>query len=113
MSKFKWELNENFDENQDFSSNKLFFAAAVISNCHDKANRLEYIKEMRKYIQVDFFGQCGDKKCPLYYTNSSIEGDRKRIIFKEYEFYVLESDNDFSIMTPPFSMMIFCCCNIR
>jgi alpha-1,3-fucosyltransferase len=94
MSKFKWELNENFDENQDFSSNKFFFAAAVISNCHDKANRLEYIKELRKYIQVDFFGQCGDKKCPLYYTNSSIEGDCKRIIFKEYKFF-LAFENSF------------------
>ena len=89
MSKFKWELNENFDENQDFSSNKYYLAAAVISNCHDKSNRLEYIKELKKYIQVDFYGSCGDKKCPIYYTNSSIkEDDCKRIIFKEYKFFL-------------------------
>ena len=51
-SQIKWELNEDFDENYDYTTNKIDLAAAVISNNggHVTSNRLLLIAELRKYM---------------------------------------------------------------
>ena len=54
-SELVWELNEEFDDNKDFLENKTEFSVALISNCHDKSGRLNYIKEMKKYVQVKIY----------------------------------------------------------
>ena len=63
-SSFEWGYNSFYDENKDFSSNKSGFAAAIISNCDDNSRRLDYIKELQKYISVHIYGKCG-KPCPV------------------------------------------------
>ena len=62
-SYMEWSYNANFNENEDFSENKFEFAAAIISNCNDKSKRLEYIKELQRYIPLDVYGRCG-MPCP-------------------------------------------------
>lgn len=84
---FKWEKNESFNENYDFSKNKLKFATGLISNCNDKAKRIEYLNELKKYIPVDIFGKCGEK-CPDFYSNTTIKDDCRRILAKEYKFFL-------------------------
>jgi len=88
-SVMEWQLNEEFNVNQDFSANKIGFAAAIISNCNDNSNRLDYIRKLRKHISVDLFGKCG-RPCPNKYkqTNPGPQGDCKEIIAKEYKFYL-------------------------
>ena len=75
-----WALNEEFDDKKDYLLNKSEFSVALISNCHDKSGRLQYIKEMRKYVPVTIFGRCGDP-CPK-------NGDCKEIVSKNYKFYL-------------------------
>ena len=69
-------------------SGKYEFAVAVISNCGntEMAKRMEYINELRKYINVDVFGKCG-KPCPTHFRVNNMKGDCKDIIGKEYKFY--------------------------
>ncbi|CAG2225227.1 unnamed protein product [Mytilus edulis] len=43
------------------NKNKTMYAS--ISNCHDAGRRFKLIKEIMKYIDVELFGRCGDRKC--------------------------------------------------
>ncbi|XP_059167210.1 alpha-(1,3)-fucosyltransferase C-like [Physella acuta] len=36
-------------------------AAWIVSNCGGQSNRLAYVKEMQKYIDIDIYGRCGNK----------------------------------------------------
>ena len=83
--RFRWAINQSFNEDHDFSVNKIKFSAAVISNCYDNALRLEYLQELKKYVDVDIFGKCG-RKCPECFTNTTIQRDCKQILAKEYKF---------------------------
>ncbi len=42
---------------------KLGTAAALISNCGGTSKRLEFIKELKRYIDVKIYGRCGEA-CP-------------------------------------------------
>ena len=88
LSDFVWEKNKTFDKNHDFSQGKIGLAAAIISNCRsdEKSNRYDYIKEMREYMKVDVFGDCGEK-CPIHFKNN-ISGDCREIVASEYKFYL-------------------------
>lgn len=46
-----------------YNNKKLGLAAALISNCGGSSNRLGFIKELRKYIDVKVYGRCGEA-CP-------------------------------------------------
>lgn len=39
------------------------FSATLISNCGHSSQRTVYINELKKHINIDFFGKCG-QKCP-------------------------------------------------
>ncbi|XP_063407062.1 alpha-(1,3)-fucosyltransferase fut-5-like [Mytilus trossulus] len=43
------------------NKNKTMYAS--ISNCHDAGRRFKLIKEIMRYIDVELFGRCGDRKC--------------------------------------------------
>ncbi len=81
-----WALNESFSIDFNYHSTKIEFAAAVISNCGASSNRLNYIKQLQRYIKVDVFDKCG-KKCPEYFRSSKQKAQCKEIIAKEYMFY--------------------------
>jgi hypothetical protein len=51
--------NNKNELNESLLINKNEFAAAIISNCNDKSNRLNYINELKKYIPVKVYGKCG------------------------------------------------------
>ncbi len=38
--------------------------AWFVSHCSTQNKRREYAKELAKYIEVDIYGPCGDRKCP-------------------------------------------------
>jgi alpha-1,3-fucosyltransferase len=61
-SRLKWTPNNEFNSSNDFHSSKTKLATIFVSNCHDNSKRLELIKEMKKYINVDVYGSCGDKE---------------------------------------------------
>jgi alpha-1,3-fucosyltransferase len=87
-----WSINESYISNHDYHANKTKFAAAIISNCNDKfSNRINYINELKKFIQVDVFGKCGTFKCSSEYKYGAFslvnDDDCKKLISKEYKFY--------------------------
>ena len=68
-SGLRWTSNENdqrFNENRNYAQEKRNdsnsgFAVAIISNCmgFESKWRLDYIKEMRRYVNVTIIGRCG------------------------------------------------------
>jgi glycoprotein 3-alpha-L-fucosyltransferase len=76
-----WEINRGYKIPY---SNKTKLAAALISNCwSDNSRRMDFINQLRKYIVVDVYGACGNKKCPI----SPIKSLCKELIASEYKFY--------------------------
>ncbi|KAK2701313.1 alpha-(1,3)-fucosyltransferase C-like [Artemia franciscana] len=49
-------------ENKNFTKQNL--VAWMVSHCKTHGHREDYIEELRKYIQVDIYGRCGNNKCP-------------------------------------------------
>lgn len=73
----------------NFFLNKRKFAATMISNCDDDARRYKIIRELKRYVSVDEFGECSGKViCP--YRQSPKEC---RDLY-EYKFY-LAFDNSY------------------
>lgn len=83
-----WKENRNFDVNEDFHASKVGFAAALISNCHDNSQRLKYIKELQKHVEVDVYGACGTKKCPDAFRNGTKTRDCRAILADQYKFFL-------------------------
>jgi alpha-1,3-fucosyltransferase len=82
---FYWDFNKNFDENQNFLANKTKFSAIIVSNCNDNSKRLEYIKDLKKYIPVTIYGKCGEP-CPRKKPDSNIDICKLNVA-KNYKFY--------------------------
>ena len=57
----EWAYNDNFNLKYNYMEDKTEFAAALISNCNDKSNRIAYINELKKYVSVKIYGNCGEK----------------------------------------------------
>ncbi len=60
--------------------NKYKMVAWVVSNCAGSSARMAYVDELQKYIDVDIFGQCGNRSC----SRESCFAD----IAKRYKFYL-------------------------
>ena len=44
--------------------NKNKHVAWFVSSCHVPSEREKYVQELQKYVNVDIYGQCGNKTCP-------------------------------------------------
>ena len=55
-------------------------AAALISNCRASSKRLEFINELKKYMNVDVYGKCGSHLCP---SNTNC----REFINRKYKFF--------------------------
>lgn len=73
----------------DHASNKTGLVVWLVSNCNTFSHRERYVKELRKYIPVDVYGECGDHRkddescgrdTPLRHCYRSFE--------KRYKFYL-------------------------
>ena len=70
---------------RNFAENKTKKVAAFISNCRDSNGRLDYARELKRYIDVDIYGNCGELKCP----RTNIKPDPCYAILKnDYKFYL-------------------------
>jgi alpha-1,3-fucosyltransferase len=56
-----WSPNVNYAANYNHLKDKTHFAVALISNCNMiTSKRLEYINELKNYIDVQVYGKCGE-----------------------------------------------------
>ncbi|XP_045174448.1 glycoprotein 3-alpha-L-fucosyltransferase A-like [Mercenaria mercenaria] len=82
---------------KNYAAGKTKKVAWFVSNCRATNTRLEYAEELSKYIQVDIFGKCGDKKCPRGQNSCS------EMLNKEYKFYLsFENSNCRDYITEKF-----------
>lgn len=82
---------------RNYAEGKTKKVAWFVSNCHATNQRLEYAKQLSKYIQVDIYGKCGDKKCPRGKDSCS------EMLNKDYKFYLaFENSNCRDYITEKF-----------
>lgn len=82
----------------NYAQNKTKKVAWFVSNCGAKNNRLEYARELQKFIEVDIYGTCGTKSCPRHSGDRCLE-----ILAKEYKFYLaFENSNCRDYITEKF-----------
>ena len=55
--------------------------AAMITHCQLGSSAMDYVKQLRNYIEVDLYGDCGDYACPK-------NEDCMNVIAKKYKFYL-------------------------
>lgn len=71
--------------NVSYFKEKTGFATTLISNCMDQASRYKIIRELQKYIDLDYFGACSGKTpCPAGVPTE--ECGQK--FLKHYKFYL-------------------------
>ncbi|XP_065349904.1 glycoprotein 3-alpha-L-fucosyltransferase A isoform X2 [Cloeon dipterum] len=82
----------------NYAANKTKQVAWFVSNCGARNNRLQYARELSKYISVDVYGACGTKKCPRTTANKCFE-----MLDKDYKFYLaFENSNCKDYITEKF-----------
>ncbi|KFM80284.1 Glycoprotein 3-alpha-L-fucosyltransferase A, partial [Stegodyphus mimosarum] len=69
----------NLEEFEQKSKNIVWF----VSDCSTDSRREEYVNELKKFIDIDTYGKCGDHKC--YPSQSAICYDT---ILNRYKFYL-------------------------
>ncbi|XP_048245624.1 glycoprotein 3-alpha-L-fucosyltransferase A-like isoform X2 [Haliotis rufescens] len=57
--------------------------AWMVSNCKTESKRMDYVKELKKYVQVDVYGACGNHKCPRSDGPACFE-----MLSAKYKFYL-------------------------
>ncbi|XP_076065424.1 glycoprotein 3-alpha-L-fucosyltransferase A-like isoform X1 [Oratosquilla oratoria] len=67
----------------NYAANKTKQVAWFVSNCGARNNRLQFAKELGKYINVDIYGACGTKKCPRSHSGKCFD-----MLNREYKFYL-------------------------
>lgn len=81
---------------RNYAFNKTKQIAWFVSNCGAKNGRLQYARELAKYIQVDVYGVCGHLKCP--------RSDKCfQMLDQDYKFYLaFENSNCIDYVTEKF-----------
>lgn len=71
--------NINMEDLVNVSKTKTKLIMALASNCVDDAQRYKLIYSLKKHLDIDFYGACGNLKCPL--VNPKCEKE-----FQNYKF---------------------------
>jgi len=70
-------------QEKNFAQNKTKQVAWFVSNCGARNGRLNYARELGKYINVDIFGACGPHRCPRTSANKCFQ-----LLDDDYKFYL-------------------------
>ncbi|CAH8660449.1 unnamed protein product [Schistosoma rodhaini] len=73
---------------RNYAAGKSKQVAWFVSNCGAKSPRLQYAKELSKYISVDIYGKCGTKICPRNLVRDPLLPDCFKLIRENYKFYL-------------------------
>ena len=71
------------DATINYAEGKTKMAAWFVSNCASHSRRMEMVKELQKYIDVEVYGDCGTKVCPRKH-----EEDCRQMAANKYKFYL-------------------------
>jgi len=98
----RWQyFNENArvaDQGYNYAENKTRKVAWFVSNCGARNGRLQYARELAKYIEVDIYGACGTKRCPRTEASKCFN-----MLNTDYKFYLaFENSNCKDYITEKF-----------
>ena len=83
---------------KNYSAGKTKQVAWFVSNCGARNGRLQFAKELGKFVSVDIYGRCGPLKCP---RNRAADCFKK--LNRDYKFYLaFENSNCKSYITEKF-----------
>ena len=71
------------DATVNYAHGKTKMAVLFVSNCRSFSKRMELVKELKKYVDVDVYGSCGTKVC-----SQKNEEDCRKMAAKNYKFYL-------------------------
>ena len=75
---------KNSIHNYNRNHTKTRKVAWFVSNCHTSNGRMEYVRELQRYIQVDIFGDCGFLQC----SKMDNEAVCYTMLKRDYYFYL-------------------------
>nr|CAD7458324.1 unnamed protein product [Timema tahoe] len=69
------------EANKDYHRNNTKMAAILISNCGGNNGRVKYLDELKRHLEVDVYGHCGNLPCEGHYESNCLRPN-------EYKFYL-------------------------
>lgn len=85
-------------QEKNYAANKTKAVAWFVSNCGARNGRLNYARELQKFIEVDIYGSCGTKRCPRSQQESCF-----KMLNTDYKFYLaFENSNCQDYITEKF-----------
>lgn len=98
----RWQYyNDNvrsIKQERNYAANKTKQVAWFVSNCGARNGRLNYARELGKYIDVDIFGACGPKRCARSNASRCFS-----LLDNDYKFYLaFENSNCQDYITEKF-----------
>jgi len=85
----KFQVYENFTKISDYKPDRNYakgrkkLAAIFVSNCYASNDRLNYVNELQKHMQLDFYGNCGTLTCDRSHTDDCFQK-----LKQDYKFYL-------------------------
>lgn len=71
------------DKTVNYAEGKTKMAAWFVSNCASHSGRMEMVNTLKKYIDVDVYGECGTMVCPR-----KREDECRKMAATKYKFYL-------------------------
>ncbi|KAI2808656.1 Alpha-(1,3)-fucosyltransferase 7 [Blomia tropicalis] len=96
--KHSYSIIHNGSNVKNYAMGKTRKVAWFVSNCNARNKRIEYARELSKYIEVDIFGSCGLLKCPRSKNQECFAS-----LNRDYKFYLaFENSNCRDYITEKF-----------
>ena len=68
----------------NYAEGKTKLIAWFVTNCRSHSGRLDYVRELKKYVHVDVYGSCGNLRCDRFRKTQECED----MLEKDYKFYL-------------------------
>ena len=72
----------------NYAAGKTKMASWMVSNCGGRSSRQEVVSLLKKYIQIDVYGSCGNFTCPKSEDENNSSEECRDMTGQNYKFYM-------------------------